>query len=78
MLLRVSSYFDIGSMIEDMEIEMRSNMDNLSVAKTREIVNSIRKLGSGPDPSKQGNAFVASLGAAVASHGSKRAVDSET
>ena len=69
---------NIGSMIEDMEIEMRSNMDNLSVAKTREIVNSIRKLGSGPDPSKQGNAFVASLGAAVASHGSKRAVDSET
>ena len=54
-------------------------MDNLSVAKTREIVNSIRKLhGAGPDPSRQGNAFVASLGAAVASHGSKRAVDSES
>jgi capping protein beta len=78
----------VGSMIEDMEIEMRSNMDNLSVAKTREIVSSIRKLvGGGGDggggrasasaPSANAN-FVASLGAAVASHGSKRAVDSET
>jgi capping protein beta len=63
---------NVGSMIEDMEIEMRSNMDNLSVQKTREIVNSIRRTGTGP---RQASAFTSSLNAAVAKHGTTRKVD---
>mmetsp|Transcript_21489 Transcript_21489/g.28265 ORF Transcript_21489/g.28265 Transcript_21489/m.28265 type:complete len:311 (+) Transcript_21489:112-1044(+) len=34
---------NIGKMIEDMEIEMRSNMDSLYIQKTREIVDAIRR-----------------------------------
>jgi hypothetical protein len=48
-------------------------MDNLSVQKTREIVNSMRRSGGGP---RQGNAFTASLNAAVGKHGSTRKTDS--
>ena len=63
-----------GSMIEDMEIDLRSNMDNLSVQKTREIVSSIRRLGGGAGP-RQGSAFTASLNASVLAHGTTRKVD---
>lgn len=63
---------NVGSMIEDMEIDMRSNMDNLSVQKTREIVNSIRRTGSGP---RQASAFTSSLNSAVLKHGTTRKVD---
>mmetsp|Transcript_8944 Transcript_8944/g.11726 ORF Transcript_8944/g.11726 Transcript_8944/m.11726 type:complete len:284 (+) Transcript_8944:40-891(+) len=63
---------NVGSMIEDTEIDMRSNMDNLSVQKTREVVNSIRRVGTGP---QQASAFTSSLNAAVAKHGTTRKVD---
>lgn len=33
---------------QDVEIDMRSNMDNVYISKTREIVNSMRKLAAGP------------------------------
>jgi len=48
-------------------------MDNLSVQKTREIIASMRRVGGGP---RQGNAFTASLNAAVSKHGTTRKVDS--
>ena len=63
---------NIGSMIEDMEIDMRSNMDNLYIQKTREIVNSMRRVTGAP---KQGQNFTANLNAAVAAHGASRKVD---
>jgi len=63
---------NIGTMIEDMEIDMRSNMDNLYIQKTREIVNSMRRVNAGP---QQGKAFTAGLNAAVAAHGATRKVD---
>mmetsp|Transcript_37113 Transcript_37113/g.63148 ORF Transcript_37113/g.63148 Transcript_37113/m.63148 type:complete len:289 (+) Transcript_37113:67-933(+) len=63
---------NIGSMIEDMEIDMRSNMDNLSVQKTREIVNSIRRSGGAQ---RQAAAFTSSLNSAVLKHGNTRKVD---
>ena len=110
---------NIGKMIEDMEIDLRSNMvcvvrvrvrvrlcvratwkpcpvhmltpprahtpththphpytrtlqDNLYIKKTREIVNSMRRLSSGPT---QGQNFTASLMGAVAAHGATRQVD---
>ena len=59
-------------MIEDMEIDLRSNMDNLYIQKTREIVNSMRRLSRGPS---QGTNFTASLMGAVAAHGATRTVD---
>ena len=55
-----------------MEIEMRSNMDNIYIQKTREIVNAIRRLNAGPS---QGIDFTKSLGAAVMAHGANRKVD---
>lgn len=63
---------NIGGMIEDMEIEMRSNMDNIYIQKTREIVNAMRRLNAGP---QQGIDFTKSLGAAVMAHGANRKVD---
>jgi hypothetical protein len=47
-------------------------MDNLSVQKTREIVNSIRRSGGGP---RQASAFTSSLNSAVLKHGTTRKVD---
>lgn len=66
---------NIGKFIEDMEIDMRSNLNELYVLKTREVINSIRKLGDGPN---QTAAHVANLTAAVAGHGKTRKVDSES
>lgn len=63
---------NIGSMIEDMEIDLRSNMDNLYISKTREIVNSMRRISGGP---KQASQFTSSLIGAVAAHGATRTVD---
>ena len=54
---------NIGMMIEDMEIDMRSNMDALYVQKTREIVNSMRKVSRGPPV--QGQLFTADLSAVI-------------
>ena len=66
----------MGGMIEDMEIDIRSNMDALYIQKTREVVNGIRKLQ--PFDRSGGQSFVDSLNAAVKSHGAARKVDSES
>lgn len=68
-------YSNIGRMIEDMEIEMRSNLNELYILKTREIVNSIRaNRVNGPQQSAM---HIASLNAAVLGHGKNRTIDSE-
>jgi hypothetical protein len=61
-------------MIEDMEFDMRSNLNELYILKTREIVNSLHRMTDGPT---QKASFVASLNAAVLGHGTTRKIDSE-
>lgn len=66
---------NIGRMIEDMESDMRNNLGELYIKKTREVVNSIRS-----DPNATGAQsadHVASLTSAVSQHGRNRATDSE-
>jgi hypothetical protein len=53
--------------------DMRSNLDQLYVQKTREVVNGIRHPYSGPAVS---SAFVESLKSAVGDYGATRTVDS--
>lgn len=65
---------NIGRMIEDLETDMRSNLNELYILKTREIVNSIRTLRTGPI---QDATHIASLNAAVMGHGQGRKIDSE-
>lgn len=65
---------NIGRMIEDMETDMRSNMNELYILKTREVVNSLRNSGAGPN---QDAMHIANLNAAVMGHGKTRLVDSE-
>ena len=65
---------NIGRMIEDMETDMRSNMNELYILKTREVVNSLRSSGAGPN---QDAMHIANLNAAVMGHGKTRLVDSE-
>ena len=65
---------NIGRLIEDMETDMRSNLNELYVLKTREIVNTIHSVKEGP---VQSATHVASLNAAVSVHGKTRKVDSE-
>lgn len=60
---------NMGRMVEDMEIEMRSSMDALYISKTREVINGMRKLQQGP---MQGNAFVGELNSAILMHGLKK------
>lgn len=63
---------NIGRMIEDMENDMRSNLNELYILKTREVINSLRKLhGAGTGPSYD-EAHVATLNAAVLGHGNKK------
>jgi len=66
---------NIGRMIEDMETDMRSNMNELYILKTREVINSLRNSGSGPN---QDAMHIANLNAAVMGHGKTRLVDSES
>jgi hypothetical protein len=61
-------------MIEDLETDMRMNMNQLYILKTREVVNSIRRVKDGPT---QAASHVAVLNAAVAGHGKGRKIDSE-
>ena len=49
----------------------RSNLDELYIQKTREVVNSLRNASGGPT---QTNAFTKSLNAAVLTHGAGRKV----
>jgi hypothetical protein len=65
---------NIGRMIEDMENDMRANLNELYILKTREVVNALRKLHAGP---VQDSSHIATLNAAVLGHGKARAVDSE-
>jgi capping protein (actin filament) muscle Z-line, beta len=67
-------FHNIGRMIEDMETDMRSNLNEIYIMKTREIVNSIRGLKAGP---VMDATHVAHLNAAVMGHGKNRAIDSE-
>ena len=60
---------NIGRLIEDMEYDMRSNLNELYVLKTREIVNSLHRSGDGPI---QKQSFVTDLNAAVMDHGVKK------
>jgi len=66
---------NIGRLIEEQESDMRSNLNELYILKTREIVNSIRTNKDGP---VQSATHVASLNAAVTGHGMGRKIDSET
>ncbi|GMH66479.1 hypothetical protein TL16_g08965 [Triparma laevis f. inornata] len=66
---------NIGKMIEDMEIEMRSNMHGLYLLKTSQVVNNVRSAYMGP---KQGMDHTKILSESVAKHGAQRKVDSES
>lgn len=65
---------NIGRMIEDMESDMRSNLNELYLLKTREVVNSIRSQQDGPT---MGEDHVAILRDAISKHGQSRKVDSD-
>jgi capping protein beta len=65
---------NIGRMIEDMETDMRSNLNELYILKTREVINSLRTTSTGP---RQEANHIASLNAAVMGHGKSRIIDSE-
>ena len=65
---------NIGGMIEHMENDMRSNLNELYILKTREVVNSLRGTGDGPVQTAQ---HVQHLNSAVLSHGAQRKKDSE-
>ena len=62
---------NIGRMIEDQESDMRNNLNELYIQKTREVVNSVRNPYS---PPHQTNIFTQSLNAAVLEHGRNRKV----
>ena len=42
-------FSNIGRLIEDMETDMRSNLNELYIQKTREVVNSLRTLSKGTE-----------------------------
>lgn len=65
---------NIGRMIEDMENDMRSNLNELYILKTREVINVLRKQHAGP---VQDSNHIANLNAAVLGHGKARTIDSE-
>ncbi|CEG43124.1 f-actin-capping protein subunit beta-like [Plasmopara halstedii] len=60
---------NMGRMVEDMEIDMRSSLDGLYISKTREVINGMRKLQQGP---AMANPFVNELTGAVLNHGQKK------
>jgi len=66
---------NIGRMIEDMENDMRSNLNELYILKTREVIHSLRQLQSGPSFTAN---HAANLNAAVLGHGKTRIIDSES
>ena len=65
---------NIGHLIEDLETDMRSKLNELYVLKTKEIIYSIRSTGQVPS---QSAAHVANLNAAVTGHGKQRKIDSD-
>jgi capping protein beta len=65
---------NIGRLIEDMEISLRSDLDALYIQKTNEVINSIRSLSQAP---RQDDSHIKSLIGAVSKHGVARKIDSE-
>jgi hypothetical protein len=59
---------NMGRLIEDMEYDMRSNLNELYILKTREVVNAMHRAQDGPT---QGSSFIADLNKAVVGHGMK-------
>lgn len=59
----------MGSMIEDMESDMRERMEALYIAKTKDAMNATHKRTTGP---VQSEAFTSSLTAAVMAKGAER------
>lgn len=55
---------------------MRSNLNELYILKTREVIHSLRKLHS-TGTAQQDSNHIASLNQAVLGHGKGRTVDSE-
>lgn len=66
---------NIGRMIEDMETDMRSNLNELYILKTREVIGTLRSPTTGPT---QDAMHIATLNAAVTGHGKSRTIDSES
>lgn len=62
---------NIGRLIEELESEMRSNLNELYILKTREIVNSIRSASDGPI---QSDTHTANLNAAVTDRASRQSI----
>lgn len=62
---------NIGHLIEDLESDMRSNLNELYILKTREIVNSIRSTSDGPT---QTEIHTAKLNAAVTDRASRKSI----
>ena len=60
---------NMGRMIEDMENDMRSNLNELYILKTREIVNSLRHIRDGPI---QTSSHIQNLNSAVLTHGNRK------
>jgi capping protein beta len=60
---------NMGRMIEDMENDMRSNLNELYILKTREIINSLRHIREGPI---QTSSHIQNLNSAVLTHGSRK------
>lgn len=56
----------MGRMIEDMEIDMRSNINELYILKTREVVSNIRKTYTAQ--AGAGSAHVSNLNSAIFAH----------
>mmetsp|Transcript_33255 Transcript_33255/g.42712 ORF Transcript_33255/g.42712 Transcript_33255/m.42712 type:complete len:287 (+) Transcript_33255:55-915(+) len=61
-----SHLMNIGHLIEETEIELRTNMDSLYIQKTREIVDSLRTSQPQASPQKNINAHAALLAQAIA------------
>ena len=62
---------NIGRLIEELESEMRANLNELYILKTREIVNSIRSATDGP---VQTETHTANLNAAVTDRAARKSV----
>ena len=60
---------NMGRMIEDMENDMRSNLNELYILKTREIINSLRHVRDKP---VQTSSHIQNLNSAVLTHGIRR------
>jgi capping protein beta len=58
---------NMGRLIEDMEIDMRSNINELYILKTREVLSNIRKTHSSAQPDAKSD-HVSNLNSAIMTH----------